>query len=195
MIYTHQRLFLTFDKAEANTPEEALSHAQDLLENDSGFCNGDGSRFGGGVCDWFVIGGRWSGELNKAYMDRKKYHRDIHKIIHPDCIEKGDNFFNKKKNYACWGFSEDELKKQDLILQAKWEAYGGKGKAEYLRGGYEHQPDDAMIVDEKIYDEFLKKYEGSCDDGEWYFADMNYTEVSRENYIGKKWIVVIDFHM
>lgn len=64
--------------------------------------------------------------------------------------------------------------------------------------------DDAMIVNEKIYKNLLKEYEGKSEgyenqkyeNHEWkdlHFVDLDYDEVSKD-FIGKKWIVVVDYH-
>lgn len=61
----HHRLFVTLS-APADATSEAVRcrvHAR-LLADDS-FC-GPGGRFGSPLCDWFVLGGRWSGCLTAA---------------------------------------------------------------------------------------------------------------------------------
>ena len=45
--------------------EKERSRARNILEN-KGFVTQEGSYWGGGKCDWFVIGGRWSGILTQA---------------------------------------------------------------------------------------------------------------------------------
>ena len=54
--------------------------------------------------------------------------------------------------------------------------------------GYE---DDAMIVDTEIYHGLLKEYEGAAQSD--FHADYEYDEVSSD-VIGKKWVVVVDYH-
>ncbi len=61
----HSRLLVTCNKDHAGTSQEAREYVYDALLNDSSFV-GDGGRFGAPVADWFVIGGRWSGELSRA---------------------------------------------------------------------------------------------------------------------------------
>ena len=58
----------------------------------------------------------------------------------------------------------------------------------YKPDGYE---DDAVILTQEIYDGLLKEYEGS-EDSE-HHADLDFEPVSPE-MIGKKWVVVIDYH-
>src|SRR5205823_12102965 len=58
----HYRFLVTFDCERAASSDEAREHVYDTLMHE-GFC-GEG-RWGGGLADWFVIGGRWSGELSR----------------------------------------------------------------------------------------------------------------------------------
>jgi hypothetical protein len=52
--------------------------------------------------------------------------------------------------------------------------------------------DDAMILTESIYERLLKGYEG-IDSDDCEYADLEFERCSRE-MIGKKWIVVVDYH-
>jgi len=130
----HQRLLVTFNKENAENSEEARSHAFTELEWDSSFVDGSNSpnRFGSAICDWFVIGGRWTGDL-----------------------------------------VGNKLGLEDMAI------YGNE--------------EDAQIVTKEIYEKFLKEYEGEWHDSDAYFCDLDEDEVS-EDFIDKKWIVVIDFH-
>jgi len=64
------------------------------------------------------------------------------------------------------------------------------GRDVYKREGYD---DDAMVVTEDLYEKLLKEYEGKNEDDNGLFWDLDYDEVSRE-FIGKKWLVVLDYH-
>lgn len=132
----HYRYLLLFNKEHAETSEEARNFAWDTL-HEEGFVGGGEDRFSCSPSDWFVIGGRWSGELSGV----------------------------GEKN-GCKKASSDS----------------------YQKLGYE---DDAAIVDEEIYEELLKGYEGTPDSDE--HADYEYDVVSPE-IIGKKWVVVVDYH-
>jgi hypothetical protein len=48
-----------------------------------------------------------------------------------------------------------------------------------------------MLLTQELYDEFLKKYEGT-EESE-HHADLEYEAVSPA-MIGKKWLVVVDYH-
>ena len=66
----HYRFLVTFNKDEAETSEDARSYVTDYL-HEHGFA-GEG-RWGGGLADWFVIGGRWSGELSRHSWGKLLY--------------------------------------------------------------------------------------------------------------------------
>lgn len=69
----HYRCFVTFDRDDAQTSEAARRYVYDWL-NDNSFVYTD-TRFSGGWADWFVIGGRWSGELaDVADEERERRH-------------------------------------------------------------------------------------------------------------------------
>jgi len=139
-------------------------------------------RFGCAPADWFVIGGRWSGTLTRMMLDKKK-------------VEQFYKEFEKKYGWH----TNSEIKRKDRKKQAKklfkkyFPNYTGElifWRDTYKDLGYE---DDAMIITPQIYDELLKEHEGSYEDGE-HFWDLDYDEVNPETYIGKKWIVCIDYH-
>ena len=58
----------------------------------------------------------------------------------------------------------------------------------YQPNGY---ADDAMLLTQELYDALLKEYEGKEESD--YHADLEYEPVSPE-MIGKKWLVVVDYH-
>lgn len=63
-------MFLTFSKNDAENSEDARDLATDFL-NFNGFVGND-KKYSSGVADWFVIGGRWSGELTRIHLDKEK---------------------------------------------------------------------------------------------------------------------------
>ena len=65
----HFRFFVTFEKGAAKTSHEAREYVLYTLHEEC-FSYSDG-RWGGGMCDWFVIGGRWSGELSRYSWARE----------------------------------------------------------------------------------------------------------------------------
>lgn len=197
----HYRLLVTFNKTDAETSLDAREHVKDELENDASFC-GEGGRFKSPVCDWFVIGGRWSGELSET-----TFMKDVIKKIQEleqkkDLSIRGTHYGDKTKQEE-QAKLKTELEK--LYQEALPKEYQGKGltfdRDSYNHSGYE---DDAMIVNQELYDALLKEFEGQ-DEGStkqeyngstWedlHFVDLDYDPVSKD-FIGKKWIVVVDYH-
>lgn len=174
----HFRAIVTFNKDEAENSKEARSHAEYFLQ-DNGFCSQ--GFFSSGPADWFVIGGRWSGSLQRAYVDFDKFHKRAMKSL------------NKKKDLFL-SYGDTDNKDNQKKFQKIWEELGGKGINLYGRDQYsdEGYDDDAMIVDEVLYKEELQKHEGSEGNGES-FWDLDFEPVDR-GFIGKKWIVVVDYH-
>jgi hypothetical protein len=188
----HYRMLVAFSKEMAETSEEARSYVFETLIADSSFIGG--GRFGAAYCDWFVVGGRWSGELSRA-----TWARDVQQQI--DDLE-------KEAGIQVWGthYGDEETRRrwedlsariEALYAQAVPEEYRGKGlvfaRDAYKDHGYE---DDAMIVTEALYEAFLKKYEGEdlvMDITGGAFVDLDYDPVNRD-FIGHKWLVVIDAH-
>ena len=81
----HYRLFVTLDAKghKILNSEDARNKVYGMLHNDDSFC-GEGGRFGSPVCDWFVIGGRWSGELPTVLIGHEKISKSANKILKED---------------------------------------------------------------------------------------------------------------
>ena len=84
-------------------------------------------------------------------------------------------------------------------LDQLWHRFGGTGFHPLARSSYKEfgAEDDAMLIDQALYQHFLKLFEGkttclgedtSCD-----FADLDGEEVN-PSFIGRKWLVVVDYH-
>ena len=63
----HYLMLVTITMLPGETSPEARARIHSELLEDGTFC-GDGGRFSVPVCDWFVIGGRWSGLLGETVM-------------------------------------------------------------------------------------------------------------------------------
>jgi hypothetical protein len=181
----HFRFLVTCEQGAAETSAEAREYVLDTLHEES-FCS-DG-RWGGGLCDWFVIGGRWSGDLSRYTWAR---------TITEEMIAR-----EREHGVQVWGAyypdSEKTRTQQELAMQFQqlWdsqapEAYRGIPycRDTYQRNGYE---DDAMLLTQELYDSLLKQYEGK-EESE-HHADLEYDAVSPA-MIGKKWLVVVDYHI
>lgn len=128
----HYRLLVT--TRQAGSSFEVRRHVSAWLSRNGLLIDPD-TRWSGGIADWYVIGGRWTGDLSG-------------------------------------------------ISDAEWrDRYRG------FPLGYE---DDAQLVTEALYDRFLAEYENDVAD--WSsFVDLEDEPVTRA-FIGRKWLVVIDYH-
>ena len=175
----HTLLLVTLSMPEGAASENARRRAHDLLIHDDSFC-GEGGRFGVPLCDWFVLGGRWSGMLREKVMGQP--YQDALKLEFPDLTIPSSLVETHKT-------SIDQL----------WRHFGGTGASPLARSGYDHlgSDDDAMIVDQLLYDHFLKPHDGSeknvGGDDFTDFADLDGEDVD-ESFIGRKWLVVVDYH-
>jgi len=64
----HYLMLITIAMSPGATSEDARCRAYSRLVEDDSFCRDGGGRFGLPVCDWFVIGGRWSGFLQETLL-------------------------------------------------------------------------------------------------------------------------------
>lgn len=182
----HTRLLVTFDKDKVRNSAEARDYVENYLEQE-GFVDAANARWGRGYADWYVIGGRWSGELSRHSWGKELYE-------YMTAIE-------QKRDVQVWGAHYgDKAKraKQKVLEKELTELWREKAPKEYsdipinrdtyMDLGY---ADDAMILTDKIYTGLLKQYAGEQESE--YHADVEYQDVS-EAFIGKKWIVVVDYH-
>ena len=184
----HSRLLVTCNKDTAETSQEARKYVYYTLSNDPSFA-GDGGRFGAPLADWFVIGGRWSGELSRA-----TWAKDVTKFIED---------LEKKEEIQLWGTfygNSEEAEKQKQLIAEVEALYQKALPAEYrntglvyvrdLDGSFGYE-DDAMLVTSDLY-KLLQPYEG-LDQSEGEYVDLEYDCVSQE-FIHTKWLVVVDYH-
>jgi hypothetical protein len=180
----HFRFLVTCSRDEAQTSAEARAHIFNIL-HEEGFCSQ--GRWGGGMADWFVIGGRWSGELSRHSWARE-FTGQIAQMEKQHGVQVWGTFY---------GDPEKERVQKELAtrIQQLWDAQAPdeyKGipyqRDTYQENGYE---DDAMLLTRELYDALLKEYEGQEESD--YHADLEYESVSPE-MIGKKWLVVVDYH-
>jgi hypothetical protein len=178
----HHLILVTLSLDDIGTSDKARDSAYARLSDDDSFV-GEGGRFGSPLADWFVIGGRWSGKLPKAIMGQP----------YQDAMER--EFPELTAGYFASSLLEDRKERLDLL----WQRLGGTGMHPLSRSGYDHHgaQDDAMIVDQFLYDHFLKPYAGAGamigDNKLTDFADLDGDEVD-ESFIGRKWLVVVDYH-
>ena len=177
----HRLLLITLTMAAGATSLDARNLTYSKLLDDASFC-GDGGRFGTCLCDWFVIGGRWSGHLkeNLLRQDHGQDYRDALKAEFPEL----------DKDWV----TRDLIEKHRDGLTRLWRRFGGHDGHPLTRSGYEELgfDDDAMLIDRPTYKHFLTRYEEQeTADSEFY--DLDYEAVDA-SFIGRKWLVVVDYH-
>jgi hypothetical protein len=173
----HNLMLVTIAMPADATSDEVRDEVYETLMDDNSFC-GEAGRFGGPLCDGFVIGGRWSGLLAET-------------IIGPAYR---DTVIAKIPEFG------GELLPQQLIdshageLDALWLQHCGMGPSPYTRSGYRDYgfSDDAMVVTQTLYDALLAKYADEIYVTEK-FIDLN-DEAIGPDFVGRKWLVVVDYH-
>ena len=176
----HYRFLVTFKSEAAKNSIQARHFATETL---------DAQGFAGdyGLADWFVIGGRWSGELSR-HSWAKRVTEEM------DALEKSHGIQVWGTHY---GDEEQRQAQQHLAerFQQLWDAVAPLAflgipiqRDTYKADGYE---DDAMILSQELYDGLLKEYED--EDTSEYHTDLDRDPVSPE-MIGRKWLVVVDYH-
>jgi|SRR6185312_2666253 len=175
----HQLMFITLSGA--STSAEARHAARSLLLDDETFC-GEGGRFGCPMADWFVIGGRWSGILREAILGQP--YKDALAQEYPE--------------FTSGYYTADLVKQNKDGLDLLWQRFDGTASNPLTRSRYDElgADDDAMLIDQFLYDHFLKRYVGTDqfvrEEGPD-FADLDLDEVD-PSFIGRKWLVVVDYH-
>lgn len=187
----HYRFFVTFNKEHAAASTEARDYAAQYLNN-NGFSydeHDEDKRWARGFADWFVIGGRWSGELSRHSWAASLYTR----------MENAE----KAAGVQVWGasYTDKTLQRKQKALAklftVAWKQEAPKAyraipinRNTYKGDGYE---DDAMPLTQELYDELLQEYEAEQSGDSEHHADLDYDAVSSD-MIGKKWLVVVDYH-
>lgn len=175
----HHLMLITLATEPGETSQEARDRAFFRLQDDPSFCS-EGGRFGAPVCDWFVIGGRWSGYLRETILG-KPYRAAL-----------AERFPKLTGRY-----SDSDVAPHHAALDALWREFGGDGPSPYNRDAYAEfgYDDDALAVDQTLHDMFIERYrdKADCDDGSCRFADLDGDEVS-ESFIGRKWLLIVDYH-
>lgn len=177
----HFQMLITIEMPLDADSETVRKSVYEALVNDESFC-GEGGRFGCPLADWFVIGGRWSGLLAEALIG---------------------NAFRRALQATF-----PELKDGELIpawaeahpaeMNALWASCGGKGIHPWNRSSYDEHgyEDDAMPLTQALYDALLAQYKGSAteqDGGHCEYADLEHEQLCPD-FIGSKWLVVVDYH-
>jgi len=188
----HYLYFVLLGKDEATTSQEARDMAQSRLEEEN-FASDQNGFFGSSKADWYVIGGRWSGELTRLMLDKEK-------------LKKCDDEFEKEYGWHTGG--EEKVTKEQRHEQYKtvfakhFPEFAGllpQWRDTYAGNGFE---DDAMQLTEPLLEALQKEYNGKKV-GEMnggtveVFDAENFDETTVDRLTKEdigKWIVVVDYH-
>jgi len=161
--------------------------------DDNNFASDSSGFWGNCKADWYVIGGRWSGQLSASKLDN--WYKKAGELINSNKADKNCSFF-----------SSGDIEKNAVELQKLWESLGGKGTNNWNRdSGYDtisKYGDDAMLLDEKLYQALVKDTDCEvevavlADDNEYVDDEMPLTLFlkDKEKVVGNYYIVVVDYH-
>jgi hypothetical protein len=177
----HFRFLVTFTSEAAKNSTEARRYAALTL---------DAQGFAGeyGLADWFVVGGRWSGEFSR-HTWAKLISAEM------DALEREHGV---QVSGAFYGDEEKQREQRELAgrFQAIWNAAAPcafRGipiqRDTYKAYGYE---DDAMLLSQELYNALLQEYAGQHRSE--YHGDLDGEDVSPE-MVGRTWLVVVDYHI
>jgi hypothetical protein len=177
----HYRMLVTLAQEPGETSLQVRSRVFNLLMQDPSFC-GEAGRFASPLADWFVIGGRWSGCLTEAFL-AKEYDLQLKQRF--------------PKLAGEW-YREADAKAHAPALDALWAEFGGHGPSPFNRGSYEQHgyDDDAQLLTRELYAALLAEYEGEPhhrDGCHCRFLDLD-DEPIDDTFIGRKWLVAVDYH-
>lgn len=173
----HYLLLITLSAPADAKSTEIRTEVYERLMHDDSFC-GQGGRFGSPLCDWFVIGGRWSGHLSETLIGDR--YRKAVTARFPDMAAP----FVPQSMIDARANELDEL----------WRDIGCAGQSPFTRSTYASlgYHDDAMPLTRELYDALLAQHEGLSEDREHY-CDLDYEDVTPD-FIGQKWLIVVDYH-
>lgn len=178
----YYRFLVTLENGAARNSTEARRHAAQTL---------DAQGFAGeyAMADWFVIGGRWSGELSR-HTWAKLISAEMDALERAHGVQVWGAFYG--------GDEEKQRIQRELAerFQAIWNAAAPCAfrdipiqRDTYKADGYE---DDAMLLSQQLYDALLQEYAGQHRSE--YHVDLDGEDVSPE-MVGRKWFVVVDYHI
>jgi hypothetical protein len=171
----HYLMLVTLAMPNGANSLDTRKKAYDFLLADNSFC-GEGGRFGSPLCDWFVIGGRWSGLLRETLLG------DAYQAaLRQEFPEMASDWYPSSL-----------IDQHRDALNRLWQRFGGNGVNPVTRSSYDDLgcDDDAMLIDQALYDHFLAQdSRKSCET----FVDLDDDRVD-ESFIGRKWLVVVDYH-
>ena len=143
-------------------------------------------------CDWFEIGGRWTGHLELDKLDKKKM-KQFYKII---SWQKGKPDLSSGEVFKEFGKLFPE-RATIFALEDGFPYHRDKGSATLKLYGYE---DDGQLVDDEIWAKIISPAIKQQNKSDYNRSDLivklplSKKKILKKDTIGKKWIVVIDYH-
>jgi hypothetical protein len=185
----HSLMAVTMNKDKAHKSEEARRLVFKLFADNTRkikFPDGEwiwDVSIGDIGADWFVIGGRGSGLMTRIRLDQQQ-------------LEEFEKEFGEK--YGFWLGGEEHITDEQRQVQSM-ELFGKyfpnfQGEHPFWRNPYKRlgYDDDATICDEIIYEKVLMWL---MEGGKKHFFDLEGSnDLSPEDAIGKKWVVLVDYH-
>lgn len=216
----HQLYFTVVPKEEhdSETVGQAMNRATNLLDENS-FCNSEGGYFSGSKGDWYEVGGRWSDFLVQRHEWAINALKEIDEYLNrPENLDDGKPYSIRGASYGK-GARRDKQKHLRDRCELIWSKHRPDEypKVPYDRWYSEDNPftserhidDCAELVTPELI-EYLKKTDETTGYGglELFFEDSDggwteewmlknwiaEVEKNPEQYMGKYWLVVIDYH-
>jgi hypothetical protein len=178
----HCIYFVKVSKDEAASAREAIDRAQSILEENN-FAGNDG-YWGGGKCDWFVMGDRWSGVLSGLSF-KGDFHDEVRNLVRSKEPDGHERDF----------VTDDDCKKYADEIQKLWLSRGGNNANPYARDSYklDGYDDDAAVMSASLIAALKRKWP---DGVEYYdsdaFEEKDLSSLSTED-VGH-WLVAADYH-
>lgn len=177
----HYMMLVTLALAPQTSSEVVRQEVYNRLIGYTSFCD-DGGLFGSPLADWFVIGGRWSGILAETVIG------GAHKTA----------LISRFPEMAKEFWPKSLIGQHRTELDALWTEHGGSGLSPYTRSSYEELgfTDDAMLLTQQLYDSLVSQHQGQTivSDGiHCEFVDLD-NEPLEPDFVGRKWLVIVDYH-
>lgn len=183
----HYLYFVAKKKEKGDIKEKVQSEVRNELESE-GFA-GESGFYSNSKADWFVMGGRWSGELQQIKL--KDWHKKASELVKKN---------RSKKDESLSFISSDDIDRNKEELQKLWESLGGTGRNSWDRdqyyGTYE---DDVMLLNKELIEvldskEYKEVEVAIMEDG--YIQDEMLLKdfLKREDIVDNYWLCVVDYH-
>jgi hypothetical protein len=184
----HSLYFVITPHADGVSSREVLNEVERILDNED-FVFSD-KLWSGGKCDWYGIGGRWSGLLSELTWAKMAV-AEILKLEQKNDVQINGVFY---------GDSDKSLKQKEIQEQAEqiWNKHKPKEYllTTYYRNQFENTPqdDDAMIITPELWHKLKETY----NDVEVYDSEnhqeFTISSVTDDDLYIAKWITVVDYH-